>query len=91
MVAASGGSRVAASPAASHLHANRQADRAAIASARAAHGLELLDLRPATGREVTASGSSWACRLGSDRARAVVHLSGVRMNETSGGRPDRQA
>lgn len=49
----------------------------AIGAAWAGAGLELVTMRPATTEEVTASGSSWARRLGLDRnARPVWRLDG---------------
>jgi 16S rRNA (adenine(1408)-N(1))-methyltransferase len=45
-----------------------------LAAAYAAHGLELLEARPATAEEVAASGSSWAKRLRAGAARPVTLL-----------------
>ena len=46
----------------------------ALAAAYAAHGLALLEARPATPAEVAASGSSWAKRLRAGTARPVTLL-----------------
>jgi 16S rRNA (adenine(1408)-N(1))-methyltransferase len=45
-----------------------------LAAAYAAHGLALLEARPATPEEVAASGSSWAKRLRAGTARPVTLL-----------------
>ena len=50
--------------------------RPALADAWLAAGLRLTDMRPATTAEVTATGSTWARRLGA--ARPVWRLTGVR-------------
>ena len=46
----------------------------AIATSYSRHGLELVELRPATAAEVAASGSSWAKRLRAGRERPVTLL-----------------
>jgi 16S rRNA (adenine(1408)-N(1))-methyltransferase len=48
------------------------ADR--LAAAYAAHGLALVEARPAEPAEVAASGSSWAKRLGAETSRPVTLL-----------------
>ena len=45
---------------------------AALAAAYGAHGLSVLETRPATPEEVRASGSSWAKRLRAATARPVT-------------------
>jgi len=45
-----------------------------LAAAYAAHGLALVEARPATGDEVAASGSSWAKRLRAGSDRPVTRL-----------------
>jgi 16S rRNA (adenine(1408)-N(1))-methyltransferase len=47
---------------------------ASLAPAYARHGLELVEMRPATPDEVAASGSSWAKRLRAGRERPVTRL-----------------
>ena len=46
--------------------------RASLAVAYERHGLELVEMRPATPEEVAASGSSWAKRLRAGRERPVT-------------------
>lgn len=53
-------------------------DRDRIAAAWAAHGLELLDHRPATLAEIAGSGSSWSKRLRASPDRTAIHLRGHR-------------
>jgi 16S rRNA (adenine(1408)-N(1))-methyltransferase len=55
-----------------------------LATAYAAHGLALVDARPATPAEVAASGSSWAKRLRAGSARPVTLL---RLRAPSGDGP----
>jgi hypothetical protein len=45
-----------------------------LSGAYARHSLELVDVREATGEEITASRSSWAKRLGAGAARPVTLL-----------------
>jgi 16S rRNA (adenine(1408)-N(1))-methyltransferase len=47
---------------------------ASLATAYEGHGLELVEMRPATPEEVAASGSSWAKRLRAGRERPVTLL-----------------
>jgi 16S rRNA (adenine(1408)-N(1))-methyltransferase len=47
---------------------------ASLAAAYEGHGLELVEMRPATPEEVAASGSSWAKRLRAGRERPVTLL-----------------
>ena len=47
---------------------------AALGSAYERHGLELVEMRPATPDEVATSGSSWAKRLRAGRDRPVTLL-----------------
>jgi len=49
-------------------------DERRLAAAYAEHGLRLVELRPATGAEVAASGSTWAKRLRAGSARPVTLL-----------------
>ena len=48
--------------------------RASLATVYERHGLELVEMRPATAEEVAASGSSWAKRLRAGRDRPVTLL-----------------
>jgi 16S rRNA (adenine(1408)-N(1))-methyltransferase len=48
--------------------------RASLGAAYARHGLDLVEVRPATPEEVAASGSSWAKRLRAGRDRPVTLL-----------------
>jgi len=48
------------------------ADRGHLEAAWSAHRLRLLELRPATGAEVTATGSTWAKRLAAASGRRAV-------------------
>jgi hypothetical protein len=40
----------------------------------AAHGLCMVEARPATEEEVRESGSTWARRLGSERAAVLIRM-----------------
>ena len=46
----------------------------AAASAFAAHGLSVVEARPATEAEVRQSGSTWARRLGSERTAVLIRM-----------------
>ena len=59
--------------------------RPALAGAYARHGLELVEARPATAAEITASSSSWAKKLRAGDGRPVALLRAAAPANVNGG------